>query len=234
MLQQIAEVQGRHMNRAVECLLHNATFTDLPVYSVLKCRGSALPADQAKDFNLSKNFVLRGERPGCNESRVAILQQPAEQGQIVKAIYAGVTPVLITGDRGKGFATTRSGLTTLVTADSGPFEVLYDFGDVLNSNEERYAVVRFGSAGGGADIVLFEITGFAYGQECEACNATVIMEGCNTNAGDSIEVSDEAGCFFDVPEEILEGQRGFAVRMKDPSGYEGCKWVVMSMCCTED
>lgn len=82
-------------------------------------------------------------------------------------------------------------------------------------------------------IVLFEIDSFVYGLECEACNATVIMKGCNTTAGESIEVYDEAGCFFDVPEEILEGQRGFAVRMKDPSGYEGCKWVVMSLCCTE-
>lgn len=105
------------------------------------------------------------------------------------------------------------------------------FGAAFNVQSGRWEKV---SGRAGTDIVLFEIDSFVYGLECEACNATVIMKGCNTTAGESIEVYDEAGCFFDVPEEILEGQRGFAVRMKDPSGYEGCKWVVMSLCCTEE
>lgn len=88
------------------------------------------------------------------------------------------------------------------------------------------------TSAGGAEIVLFEIDGFVYGQECEACNAQVIMEGCETSAGSSIEVVDEMGCFFNIPEDMLVGKRGMATKMKGSGGYDGCQWVVFAMCCT--
>jgi hypothetical protein len=95
------------------------------------------------------------------------------------------------------------------------------------------------SAGtGGSDIVLFTITD---SEECgTGCvDATVTLRACGLNspdAGETIVVEDEAGCFFNVDPVLLLGLKGFAIKMEDPGSCnpystEDCHWVVFSMCC---
>lgn len=88
--------------------------------------------------------------------------------------------------------------------------------------------------GGSAEVVIFQFESFSYGLECAACNATVLLEGCGVNVGASITVYDELGCFFDVPEALISGVKGFAMKMKSSDPYDaGCRWVVTYMCCAE-
>lgn len=72
------------------------------------------------------------------------------------------------------------------------------------------------------DMVVFEVDGFVRGQEHETCNAKVIM---GAHAGAGIEVVDEIGRFFNIPENFLVGNRGVAL---DMSG----QWVVCALCYT--
>lgn len=91
-------------------------------------------------------------------------------------------------------------------------------------------------SGGGAEIIMFQLGSqpFVYGEECTTCNATVLLEGCGLSVGSSVQVVDEAGCFFDVPESLLSGKTGFATKMKGGGTYgQSCQWVVVWMCCVE-
>ena len=98
--------------------------------------------------------------------------------------------------------------------------------------------VLSGGGGGGSSVVLFTITD---SEECgTGCvDATVTLRACGLSspeAGETIVVEDEAGCFFNVDPVLLLGLKGFAIKMEgagscDPYSTEDCHWVVFSLCC---
>lgn len=131
----------------------------------------------------------------------------------------------------------------------------------LNTRNETTGVVPVipHAAGGtaGTPSILFEIVRVlrGFGLNCNAMECEVINITCGgggVSIGDIVIVYDEIGCIFNAPEHLLNGLRGYAIKMGNPSyasddplifepGTEdiakptgNCRWCAQSTCCVEE
>lgn len=126
------------------------------------------------------------------------------------------------------------------------------------STDDYVAVMRtkqgfwIPASGGGSStqIVEFRILSFVrgFGLDCNAVRAVVTNIGCGTTGvsiGDLINVWDGLLCTFAIPEDLLIGVHGYAIRMLNPGADEYevvggivetgiCRWEVLRICCVEE
>lgn len=119
----------------------------------------------------------------------------------------------------------------------------------LPGRRGRYPVLS-GSKSGGAEIIHFRIIEVlrGVGLDCNACLCEVINTACGMGSpaiGDEVPVWDGLGCNFNLPESLLIGLEGYAMKMTNPNagGEESdteftetgpCRWEVQRMCCAEE
>lgn len=130
-----------------EIRLKNATGSNHDIFSVFHVGNSILTPDNNESGYKFGIPTHAGEEIGeDDDSAIAVVQVPSNDGKMAIARAAGITLVRLTGETGKTHATTREGEHTLEAADSGPCVILYDPGP---DGEERIARVRIGGGGGG-------------------------------------------------------------------------------------
>lgn len=246
----------RTPNRATDCFVRNDTGAERQLFEAVRL-SDVLIAPSVNfshywqhDLFSGRDFTEEGD------ARFAVLQQPAEDGGIVRAIYAGVTVVRLTGPTGKTHATPVSGAYALDAADSGPATILHDPGpaagydDPYDETGERFAKIRIGGgAGPGTPIVMFTIVQSAF---CGACSAIArvlsvpvggsvpgVFQDPAISGGDLIRIYDKTfpdSCFLNEPPEDLLNRVGFAAWLDAkedgpcPNTF-GPRWHVFSLCC---
>lgn len=109
----------------------------------------------------------------------------------------------------------------------------------------RIMSVTSHAAGGGADIIQFRPTDVCegIGFSCDCVTAVVATSSCGSglSPGDEVQVWDQSGGWFKMPEELLFNSIGWAHKVKVteeeqyslPFPIGDCRWVVLNMDCVE-
>jgi len=119
-----------------------------------------------------------------------------------------------------------------------------DYKVVSNVDSGEASVLPNGGSGSGATI-LFEIS--SVDTSCKDYAVVEVLGGpCGSTPvrSDVLNVFDEAGCFFDLPDNEfsnLVGVRGFAVQLEMPFADSTrscpekpeCRWVITQLCCPD-
>lgn len=121
--------------------VRNATSGPLPVWAVVELTGPAVPPAVDGGQELQEGGVLDGGTPtGALTARLAVLQAPAEPGEIVEAVTDGLTVALLASyDSRRRYAWAQAGsVAALASADAG-WEVVW-----ADTGGSGLAVVRAG------------------------------------------------------------------------------------------
>lgn len=141
----IVDVAAQPLARHTECMVRNGTGADRDRYQVLKIADVLTEPAASEGHYLQHDYFAGITVDQADEDRICVLQETAADGQIRRAVMAGVTVVRLTGAIGKNYATIAVDSHVLVAADEGPCVILYDPGP---EDEERFAKVRIDGAGG--------------------------------------------------------------------------------------
>jgi hypothetical protein len=131
----------------------NATESYLDKFSILAIGGLAFdPTNQPEEFQ--DKIVFTGTSPAAGNS-FAIITEPAEPSQIVKAKVSGETQVKIDiTDESHTCADVKDGDSTqLQSVESGPAQIIWK----ETGTGTKWAVVRFGGSGGGGGSGIIQV-----------------------------------------------------------------------------
>jgi len=129
--------------------------------------------------------------------------------------------------------------------EGGMFTLVSDI-DTSTGMNVGSILFNAGRGGGSGAVILFEIV--YLDNACKDYVQTEVLGApCNDDSiklGDELDVFDEAGCFFNLPDEEftnLVGVKGFASKMlllpEEASGgcpeKPECRWVIIQLCCPD-
>lgn len=243
----------RYANRATDCFVRNDTGADRQLYEAVRLSDVLIVPAVNLSHYWQNDLFSGGDFTEEGEARLCVLQQPAAEEGIVRAVYAGVTVVRLTGPTGKAYATPVAGAYALEAADAGPAIILHDPGPDLTYEDdetgERFAKIRIGGGAGGTPIVMFTIVQSAFCGECSAIARVLsvpvggsvpgVFRDPAISGGDLIRIYDKTfpdSCFLNEPPEDLLNRVGFAAWLDAKEDGPcpntiGPRWHVFSLCC---
>lgn len=222
-----AALQGRTQNgKGVpkdEGFVRNETEEEHDEFSVFEIGDPLISPDDDEDgFSFGETLFEAIEVSSDGVERICVIQTPAsDDDTLVRAVFAGVTRVRLTGPSGQTHARPVAEEYTLEAASSGPCVILHDPGP---EEEERVAIVRIGgggSSGGGGSI---SINGCQCGDCLDAgsidsseCSALGSLEapnnmkwpappGAEDEFGPTISLIHDAGCVWLSDVFTVEGE----------------------------